>query len=105
MSQSAHLFTSESVSEGHPDKICDLISDSIVDAFLAADPHSRVAADYNDVVNFADFLGLSAGLGRAVSGSVLAIPEPTTLWLLCAGSIVLFLPRIGRGSPATSLRR
>ena len=39
------LFTSESVGEGHPDKICDCISDSIVDLFLAADPHSRVAVE------------------------------------------------------------
>jgi S-adenosylmethionine synthetase len=39
------LFTSESVSEGHPDKVCDQISDAIVDAYLAADPYSRVAAE------------------------------------------------------------
>lgn len=40
-----YLFTSESVSEGHPDKICDQISDAVVDAYLAADPHARVAAE------------------------------------------------------------
>ncbi len=40
-----HLFTSESVTEGHPDKICDQISDAIVDAFLAEDPEARVAAE------------------------------------------------------------
>ena len=40
-----YLFTSESVSEGHPDKICDQISDAILDACLAQDPHSRVAAE------------------------------------------------------------
>ena len=39
------LFTSESVSEGHPDKVCDRISDSIVDTFLAADPYARVACE------------------------------------------------------------
>jgi S-adenosylmethionine synthetase len=39
------VFTSESVSEGHPDKVCDRISDSIVDAFLAADPYARVACE------------------------------------------------------------
>ena len=39
------LFTSESVSEGHPDKICDQISDSILDAALAGDPNSRVACE------------------------------------------------------------
>ena len=40
-----HLFTSESVTEGHPDKICDRISDSILDAMLAQDPMSRVACE------------------------------------------------------------
>ncbi|WP_394768808.1 methionine adenosyltransferase [Lacisediminihabitans sp.] len=49
MTASAHaplrLFTSESVTEGHPDKICDQISDSILDALLTVDPHSRVAVE------------------------------------------------------------
>ncbi|MDX8031548.1 methionine adenosyltransferase [Lentzea sp. BCCO 10_0856] len=46
MSQhSSRLFTSESVTEGHPDKICDAISDSILDALLAKDPRSRVAVE------------------------------------------------------------
>ena len=40
-----HLFTSESVSMGHPDKVADQISDSILDACLAADPDSRVACE------------------------------------------------------------
>src|SRR5713101_1494905 len=40
-----HLFTSESVTEGHPDKIADQISDSILDALLSQDPHSRVACE------------------------------------------------------------
>jgi S-adenosylmethionine synthetase len=40
-----YLFTSESVSEGHPDKVADQISDAILDAHLAQDPHSRVAAE------------------------------------------------------------
>src|SRR5438874_13745118 len=39
------LFTSESVSEGHPDKLCDQISDAILDAHLAGDPDSRVACE------------------------------------------------------------
>ena len=41
----AYLFTSESVSEGHPDKVADQISDSILDHFLAFDPHSKVACE------------------------------------------------------------
>lgn len=40
-----HLFTSESVSEGHPDKVCDQISDAILDAYLAEDPLARVACE------------------------------------------------------------
>jgi S-adenosylmethionine synthetase len=40
-----YVFTSESVSEGHPDKVCDRISDAIVDAFLAVDPTARVACE------------------------------------------------------------
>ena len=39
------FFTSESVTEGHPDKICDRISDSILDAILAIDPDARVAVE------------------------------------------------------------
>lgn len=45
MTSSQYLFTSESVTEGHPDKICDQISDAILDAFLAQDPMARVAAE------------------------------------------------------------
>ena len=41
----SYLFTSESVSEGHPDKVCDQISDSLLDEFLARDPQSRVAIE------------------------------------------------------------
>ena len=44
-SSGLRLFTSESVTEGHPDKICDQISDRILDALLAVDPHSRVAVE------------------------------------------------------------
>ena len=42
---SDYLFTSESVGEGHPDKVADQISDAILDAILAQDKHSRVAAE------------------------------------------------------------
>ena len=40
-----HLFTSESVTEGHPDKICDQISDAVLDAILEKDPAARVACE------------------------------------------------------------
>jgi S-adenosylmethionine synthetase len=45
VSENGRLFTSESVTEGHPDKICDAISDSVLDALLAEDPRSRVAVE------------------------------------------------------------
>lgn len=45
MNKNRKLFTSESVTEGHPDKICDQISDAILDNILAADPHARVACE------------------------------------------------------------
>ena len=45
MSRSSYIFTSESVSEGHPDKVADRISDTVVDAFLAAEPEARVACE------------------------------------------------------------
>ena len=45
MSRKNYVFTSESVSEGHPDKVCDRISDAVLDAFLAEEPEARVAAE------------------------------------------------------------
>jgi S-adenosylmethionine synthetase len=45
MAQGSYLFTSESVAEGHPDKVCDRISDAVVDLFLTADPYARVACE------------------------------------------------------------
>ena len=41
----SYLFTSESVSEGHPDKVADQISDALIDYFLAYDPKSKVACE------------------------------------------------------------
>ena len=40
-----YLFTSESVSEGHPDKVCDRISDMVVDTYLGMEPQARVACE------------------------------------------------------------
>lgn len=52
-----YVFTSESVSEGHPDKICDQISDGIVDAFLSQDPFARVAAETIATTNYVGLIG------------------------------------------------
>ncbi|OGN86161.1 MAG: methionine adenosyltransferase [Chloroflexi bacterium GWC2_73_18] len=45
LNDAQYLFTSESVTEGHPDKMCDQVSDAILDAIIAADPHARVACE------------------------------------------------------------
>ena len=45
MSRESYIFTSESVSEGHPDKVCDRISDAVLDAFIALEPEARVACE------------------------------------------------------------
>ena len=45
LSDNEYLFTSESVTEGHPDKICDQISDGVLDAIMAEDPEGRVACE------------------------------------------------------------
>ena len=49
--RSSYLFTSESVSEGHPDKVCDRISDAVVDAFLSVDPMAKVACETMTTTN------------------------------------------------------
>ncbi len=54
---SRHFFTSESVTEGHPDKICDQISDAILDALLEADPSSRVACETTCTTGIVSVMG------------------------------------------------
>jgi S-adenosylmethionine synthetase len=61
------IFTSESVSEGHPDKVCDRISDGVVDAFIAADPIARVACETLVTTNRIVLAG-ECRLGRDVCG-------------------------------------
>ncbi|MBE9524896.1 MAG: methionine adenosyltransferase, partial [Chloroflexi bacterium] len=57
MTSSKILFTSESVTEGHPDKMCDQISDAVLDACLAQDPYSRVACEVATKTGYVMFLG------------------------------------------------
>ena len=52
-----YVFTSESVTEGHPDKMCDQISDAVLDACLAQDPYSRVACEVATKTGVVIFLG------------------------------------------------
>jgi S-adenosylmethionine synthetase len=64
-----YLFTSESVTEGHPDKICDQVSDAVLDAHLAQDPHARVACET------AVKTGYVMLLGEITSRAVVNYPE------------------------------
>ena len=63
MSRSSFLFTSESVSEGHPDKVADQISDAIVDLFLSKDPEARVACETLTTTNRVVLAGEIRGQG------------------------------------------
>ena len=62
MSRQNYIFTSESVSEGHPDKVCDRISDAVLDAFLTEEPEARVAAETFATTNRV-VIGGEVGLG------------------------------------------
>ena len=79
MARDHYIFTSESVSEGHPDKVCDRISDSILDAFLKEEPNARVACEtfattnqvvvggevgLTDKTRLAEFMGRIDGIVR-----------------------------------------
>jgi S-adenosylmethionine synthetase len=63
LSRSTFLFTSESVSEGHPDKVADRISDTVVDLFLARDPEARVACETLCTTNLVVLAGEIRGKG------------------------------------------
>ncbi len=67
MARQDYIFTSESVSEGHPDKVCDRISDTILDAFLAEEPEARVACETFATTN------------RVVVGGEVGLSDQTTL--------------------------
>ena len=63
------LFTSESVTEGHPDKMCDCISDAILDAYLTKDPYARVACET------AVTTGLVTVMGEISSSATVEVPD------------------------------
>lgn len=69
MSSPSYLFTSESVTEGHPDKICDQISDAVLDAIMAKDPYGRVACE-TAVTN-----GLVVVMGEITTKTYVDIPK------------------------------
>ena len=69
MNKNRTLFTSESVTEGHPDKVCDHIADSVLDAALAADPMSRIACEVCCTT------GLVLVMGEFTTESYIDIPK------------------------------
>ena len=72
MSSAQSLVTSESVTEGHPDKICDQISDAVLDAILAEDADAHVACD---CVVTADTAGLVFVTGEITTPACVSIPD------------------------------
>ena len=66
----SYIFTSESVSGGHPDKVCDRISDSILDLYIAADPESRVAVETLVTTNLAIVSGEIRSTGNITKESI-----------------------------------
>ena len=76
---SQQLFSSESVTEGHPDKVCDRISDAILDALLAADPRSRVAVETMAAT------GLIHVAGEVTTEAYVEIPEIVRREILSIG--------------------
>ncbi|HMN95034.1 MAG TPA: methionine adenosyltransferase [Phycisphaerales bacterium] len=79
MSNRRYLFTSESVSMGHPDKLADQISDAILDAMLAVDPRSRVACETMVTT------GVAIVAGEVTCGGYVDIPEVVRQAVLAAG--------------------
>lgn len=69
-SQQNFIFTSESVSEGHPDKVCDQVSDAILDAFLSQDPKSRVACETLVTTNLVVIAGEITSKGKVDTSEV-----------------------------------
>ena len=57
MARDSYLFTSESVSEGHPDKVCDQISDAVVDLIIGREPEARVACETAATTNTVVLMG------------------------------------------------
>ena len=125
------LFTSESVSEGHPDKVADQISDAVLDAILAQDPSSRVAAETlvkdnlvvlageittNARVNFDEVMGRVEKLllqealrncdgNKAKAATMLGIPRTTLVYKVKTLEALAFAPALPTIGVLTNRRR
>ena len=82
--RTSYLFTSESVSEGHPDKVSDQISDAIVDLFLSKDPEARIACETLTTTQLVVLAGEIRGRDRA--GHATSFP------LMRCSAVVLIVP-------------
>ena len=76
---SKFLFTSESVTEGHPDKICDQISDAILDAILEKDPGARVACETTCSTGLVHIMGEITTAPSTASTATPAASSPTSM--------------------------
>ena len=96
------LFTSESVTEGHPDKICDQISDAVLDGLLAQDPSSRVAVETmvtTGLVHVAGEVTTWVKFARPVFTCFMNWPSNSTPWAwarLAAHTTCFFPPKFSR---------
>ena len=81
MNNEKRIFTSESVTEGHPDKVCDRVSDSVLDAVLAQDPMARVACEC------AATTGLMLVMGEITTTAAIDVADIAARYRLrCTGS-------------------
>ena len=76
----SYLFTSESVSEGHPDKVCDRVSDTVLDLFLSYEPEARVAcetmATTNRIILAGEVRASADNLDRIMACLLYTSPSP-----------------------------
>ena len=84
------LFTSESVTEGHPDKICDNISDAVLDAIMAQDPNSRVACE-TAITTGLVCINATPGAIKVIATELLAINLSNFLFILISFFLLLIL--------------
>ena len=77
-----HIFTSESVTEGHPDKICDTISDAILDACMEQDPMSRVACETTACTGFILICGEITTKAAAVMAIIIMMMKMSVAMVL-----------------------
>ena len=88
---SRYLFTSESVTEGHPDKVCDAISDAILDNLLEQDNESRVACETLATKGLVVVSGEVSTKGRASVEKIVKLIIPLLVHMLLLWIIVIFM--------------